>query len=515
MILAGLAWTVEGPGYFDAYYYYHVAVNLAVGRGFVEDVIWTYLTDPPGLPQPSNLYWMPLPSIVAAPWLALVGETFRAAQVPLVALAAAVPALTAAIGRRVLGGTVKPVVAGALVLFSGYYFVYWVAIDGFALFALAAAVASLATAELLREKVAGTRLIGAGALLGAGTAAAHLTRADGPLLLAAGALTLALCAGRARRRRQALAIGLAVLTYALVMLPWFLRNLAVAGTPLPSGGLQTVFLREYADLFSYGQTLDPAWYLGQGLPRILAGKAKAAVLNLAVLFGLEYWLIPGALVGWWTLRRDRLFQPPLVYAALLYATMTLVFTLPSGHGSMVHSSVALLPWLAIAAVRGIERIVGWIAGRLPHWNAPVATRNFSLMFVAFSALASLHLARSLIPTWQSQAEEYARLAPAVFAADANAVPLVLNPPGWWYAARGFTTPGSATAGRAIQTPSNGPEAAFAAATRYGATHLILEPGHTPAWRSFGSGESSDPRFELVAERGAYRIYRLHLPRSTE
>ena len=94
---------VEEPGYMDAYYYYHVARNLASGQGFVEQVLWNYLDDPAGLPHASNLYWMPLTAVLVAPGLALFGETFRAAQVPLVLLSPLVPLIAYFTGRLLLG----------------------------------------------------------------------------------------------------------------------------------------------------------------------------------------------------------------------------------------------------------------------------------------------------------------------------------------------------------------------------------------------------------------------------
>lgn len=505
VLLGGLVWLValavlipvaasyEGPSYFDAAYYVHVAANLASGRGLVEDVIWTYLTDPSGLPQPSNLYWMPLTSIVAAPFLALGGGDFRAAQAPLLAVAALVPAGTALIAVRILGSVFLALAAAALTLFSGYYFAYWAAVDSFGLFTLAAGAAMLVTAEAIRHPGSAGRQVGLGLAIGAGVAVAHLARADGPLLLVAAVLLL-LPAGR----RAVLPAVAAVAAYLALLAPWLVRNLLVAGTPLPAGALRTAFLVDYADLFAYGPPPDPAGYLAQGLAAIVESKLGAAVQNLAVLFGLEYWLVALAAIGWWSLRREPTLRPPLVYGVALYAAMTLVFTAPSTHGSMLHSGVALVPWLAIAAVRGVERSVARIADYLPHWNPPVATRNFTLMFVAFSVAVSLVLARGLVAGLALQGRDYADLAADLAADRADAVPLVLNPPAWWYVARR----------PAIVTPSNGPEAALAAAARYGATHLILEPVVTPAWRAFRQAGPADPRFELIGERGGYRLYRL-------
>src|SRR3990172_5948547 len=89
-MLGGFALLVRQPGYMDAYYYYHVATNLASGHGLVENFIWNYLSPPDAIVHPSNLYWMPLTSLVAAPFLTLFGESFRAAQVPFILIGATV-----------------------------------------------------------------------------------------------------------------------------------------------------------------------------------------------------------------------------------------------------------------------------------------------------------------------------------------------------------------------------------------------------------------------------------------
>ena len=265
--LAALAF--HDPGYMDAYYAYHVAANLAAGRGFTEDFIWIYLTNPPSLSHPSHLYWMPLASLLAYPALLLSGEHFRAAQAPFLLLSAAAVVTTALLARQLLPGTFRPLAAALLTLFAGYYFVYWLAVDAFGAFTLAALLAFVATAGLLEEDRPLSRTVLLSALLGLATAAAHLARADGPLLLAA--CSLVLIASQRRRAPQTwlLPLGIASAAYLLVMLPWFLRNLGVSGAPLPSGGLQTLFLREYNDIFSYGLALDLQHYLGEGWAAIL------------------------------------------------------------------------------------------------------------------------------------------------------------------------------------------------------------------------------------------------------
>ena len=496
LILLPVAAAFSGPGFIDAYYYYHIAANLAAGRGFVEDVIWIYLTAPPGIPHPSNLYWMPLTSILAAGSFAVLGESFRAAQLPFVLLSATAPAATFAIARQLGLTRFKAVAAALLLLFSGFYLAYWVAIDSFAPFTLASLAVCAATGSALIATRA-RRALFLGALVGAAAGVAHLARADGPLLLVAAALVLLAAPADVPRPRRWQTLAAAVAVYLVVMTPWLLRNVAVAGMPLPGGGLQTLFLREYNEIFSYGLQLDLQWYLGQGLAGILEGKAHAALRNLAVLFGLAYWLAPFAAIGWWRFRRVAWFYTPLIYGVLLYLVMTLLFTFPSGRGSMLHSGVALLPWLCIAATEGIEVLVYWIGGRLSHWDPPVAACNVTLIFLAGSLALSGYLVYHQSRIWGAQVDAYAELAPALFADQPRAVPLLLNPTGWWYLTRR----------PALQTPSNGPAAALAAAQRYGATHLITEPARPRDWEGFGSAVP-DPRFQLLTTSGQYLVYRI-------
>lgn len=496
-LLAAAAQVFRTPGFMDAYYYYHVAVNLAAGRGFTEDVVWNYLTNAPAVTHPSNLYWMPLTSVLMAPAIALAGDGFRVAQAPMIALAALVPALTAVLARHVLGGAFRGVMAGAIALFCGYYFVYWTTLDSFGAFALAAMAVFLLGGKLAGPAPSTPLLLGAA--LGLATAVAHLARADGPLLAVAAWCAVAFTQRRILGRPHLLALVASVATYALCMAPWLLRNLTVSGSPLPSGGVQTLWLTEYNEIFSYQLPLTLERYLTQGWWPIVQGKLVAAVRNLGVLFGLEYWLIPFAVVGWWRLRHWAPLGPALAYGVLLYLVMTLAFTFPSGRGSMLHSGVALVPWLAITAVAGIEATVYWVAKRLPHWRPATAFRNFTLIFVAISAGLCVYLTFDQARDWHRQVDGYQAVAPAV--QGEHPVTMTLNPPGWWYVTRQPS----------IQLPSDGPAAAAAAAQRYGGTHLLLEPQRAKAWEGVTPADLAPLGFQMVTEQDGYTLYRRQPP----
>src|SRR5206468_4262130 len=105
-------------GYMDASYTVHVGANLAWGRGFVEDVLWNYLDSPTALPHPSNLYWMPLPAVLAAGSFILFGISFHAAQIPFLLLSTIPPLFAFYLARRIYGRDDYAWTAALLTAFS-------------------------------------------------------------------------------------------------------------------------------------------------------------------------------------------------------------------------------------------------------------------------------------------------------------------------------------------------------------------------------------------------------------
>lgn len=503
-IIGGSALLFQQPGYMDAYYYYHVAQNLAQGKGLVENLIWNYLEPPESIPHPSNLYWMPLTSLLIFPFLKAFGESFRAAQLPMVLVASLLPPLAYWIGLEVLGQQRHAFGMAFLTLFSGYYFVYWSALDNFGLFALLVGLALLLMVRLMRllrdetqARKGGQGLLLA-ALCGALIALTNLSRADGLLLLPV--LALSLWNGK-RSNPSALWLGfqlflVALAAYVLTLLPWVLRSLAL-GTPLPVGGAKTLFLRHYNDIFSYDAELSLASYLDWGLGPILSSKLEALGRNLLVLFGLEYFLVPFAALGLWGLRKRIEYRPFLFYALLLYLVMSLLFTFPSGRGSMLHSGAALLPWLAGAALWGLDMAVAWVGGHR-NWRVPLAQRNLTIIFLLFALLESLILFGQSLRGCDQRFQQYQQIA-AWFATEApGALIMIIDPPGYYY-----------TSGQpSIVVPSNGMEALLAAARRYGASYLVLERVHSKPFEELYRGEVGPAQLKMVTNLGDSQIYRI-------
>ena len=369
IVRLALAWPVAGPSYFDSAYYANAAESLVAGHGLTDQVIWNYLDDPAGLPRPGCLYWRPLNAWLAAGGLLLDG--WRGVQAVFIALSALLVPLAAYLAWSLWRRRDYAVVAGLLALFSGHYTGYWgSAPDSFTPFALAVAGVILAATD---ERWA---------LAGVAAGLAALIRADGLLIgVVVGVYALV--------RRNWCGAGLLAAACLLTLLPWWVRNWLVAGTPFPGSGLKTLWLRDYEELFYLGQELSLHRYLAWGLGPIVAAKLQAGLYNVYVVGGSGWpWLALFAILGAWTKRRDRRIALALSYGLALWLVMTLGFTLPAQHGSTFHSASALVIWQAACVPAGIAAVVSWLR-RWLHWDAARFTRYFLVRLTALAVIVSL------------------------------------------------------------------------------------------------------------------------------
>lgn len=502
LVKALTALLISQPGYMDAYYYYHVAANLASGRGFVEDFVWNYLDGPVSLPHPSNLYWLPLTSILIAPSLALLGESFRAAQISVVLVASLLP-LVAFLTAEELGlSRGRSTAVGVLAVFSGVFFLYWAVPDVLAAFGVTGSVTLYCSARGMHGRWGWFVLAAAFAGL------AHLARPDGVLLLAIVVTMIVVRSWLASRgggsghggvnRRDAFGVAAACFgAYILVLMPWFARNLSVIGVPWPPTG-EAVFQREYNDLFRYGRALDLAYYLDWGWQAIVLSKLRAAGENLIVFAQpFLFYLLPFGLAGFYGMRRSARSWPFLLYMVVLYLAMTLLFTFAGPRGSYLHSMAALLPFFLAAAVAGIEIAVHWAAGRLKHWVEPKAQRNFLAIAVVIAAALSVFLAVRSAMTWDDRFRAYERAAAwyRVNAAPGSVV-MVVDPPGWHYS----------SGGSAVVYASEDLATNLAISRRFGVRYWLLEAAHPLGIHSFYLGEETAPELALRASLDRMRVY---------
>jgi hypothetical protein len=552
VIRAAAAWPQQQPSYFDAIYYYVNALNLANGRGFVEDFVWNYLGDPGLPPQPSHLYWMPLTSILAGWGLAVGGATYRAAQLPFILLSALIGPVSYGAAYGLTGQRRHGWLAGLFGIFSGFYFPFWTAIDNFTPFGLSGSLALLAAywgianagrpipdresppvnsgEERLKTIRARGWLFLSGLLIGL----AHLSRADGPLLLAA--IILVLCLeGYRRGRISAPAPPSSIATlppappyprpttdyvlrtthpilrftpyilrftlplllgYLLLMLPWFWRNWHVAGTPLPVHGSQTIWLADYDQLFSYGRELSAQTFFAQGIGPILQGRWWALTNNLQsalAVWGMIF-LAPLALVGGWQLRRHLLIQLAGIYGLLLFIAMSLIFAFPGPRGGLFHSGAALLPFIYGAAAAGLDWAVDWAARRRRGWHAATAKQVFGVGLVAMAITLSSFIYYQRVlrgNAWNLADPLYPAIVAWVAAQAPEATVMIGNPPAYRYYGGGLS----------VVVPNEDLETLLQAAARYQVDYLVLDRNHPAPLAGLYQQPTSQPGLELVQTFG--------------
>ena len=385
LVLVGTAFAVRavvgaafpGPAYPDAYYYVHVARQLASGDGLVAQYLWN-LDDAGGqlpvlglLPVHANALWMPLAEVIQVPAILLLGPTTLAAGLPFWLIGAVAAPLTYWIGLDAGLDRVAAGAAGALSAIPAGLTPFFAQPDNFGPFM----VLGGASLWLCARGMRGDRwaFAAGGMLVGLAT----LARADGALLGVPFAFAWAreLLTGR-RVIGWPAALACAGL-FMVVTGPWLYRQVEAFGTALPGSG-RLLWLTDYQQLFSFGNrpTLDawlaqgPGWIISTRLGGLLAAGGLLALLPLATV------LTPFALIGAWVRRTDRAFWPALVYALALFGAMGLLFAIVVPHGTFIHSAPAVLPHTYVLVMVGVVTAVRWVARRRPRWQPATATRLF-------------------------------------------------------------------------------------------------------------------------------------------
>ena len=412
------------PGYTDSYYHFNAASRLVSGDGLTDPYLWTYIGAPETLPAPSHRYWMPLTSLIAALGMSLAGAPgdYAAAQWPFALLLAGTALTGFWLGGRLGGGRRHAWIAGLLTLFSGFFTRFWGQTDTFAPYALVGSLCLVAIGQMqgartprrvsLRDNASrdpsntfrlplsmqwrgGRGVRSLYVLTGILAGLAHLTRADGLLLLLVG-YAAALWPVRGEHyiaivRRVLPGLVIMTLAYLLVMLPWFAYNVAVSGTPLPVGGTQAIWFREYNDLFNYPSDSTPTTFFADGITPLFTTRWEAFTNNLATLIAVEGLVVmaPLMLLGLWLRRRDGFLRGFWIYALGLHLAMTLVFPFPGYRGGLLHSAAALIPWWAALGVAGLDDAVNWVARRRRQWRADSAKLIFSAALLAVAVFLSL------------------------------------------------------------------------------------------------------------------------------
>lgn len=481
---------IQHPGYTDAYYYFNAAKRLVQGQGLTDIAIWSYVGLPMDakLPVPSHLYWMPLTSFVAAIGM-IFGPNFDAAQIAFAPFYIALSLIAAWLGGKIGATRRSGWLAAIVMLACGYFMPFWFTSDAFAVYGV---VGSLALIGIGMGRTTGSpRWF---ALAGVCIGLAHLARNDGVLLLPI--LVLVALWPRHSLRSALIGIALGIAGYLLVMTPWFLRNLSVIGSPLPIGGFQMAWAREYNELFNYPPVIDIRGFIAWGLPNILKSRLDALISNLQTLIAVEGVIVltPFMLIALWRRRLDPLLSGFWLYALGLHLAMTLIFALPGTRGGLFHSAAALMPFWAALGVAGFDDALAWAAKRR-RWSLRQARTFFSgfllLWLIGFSAM----IFSGQATRWNNAGAQF-----QVARVYSGETIMINDPSAYSYF----------TGGRAVVIPNAPADRLPDIFGRFDASILVLDEQVTAPLQSLWLRQNVPFYFQHVYYNGTTRVYRFRL-----
>jgi len=308
--------SVPVPIDWDPAYYLDVARNIVAGKGAVSGVIWQWSGPELALPQPADLHWMPLPSRVLVPFVAVAGTT--GASVAAVIMAASWVPLAAMLTVR-LGGDARAVrIAVVLAALGGGYVRFLSTPDSLGLYGMMAGLGWLTAAD---RRVFWTAVL---AFLAA------LTRGDGFLL----ALSLGVVLWAGGQRRGALTVALAG---PLAWLSWALRSAMVAGPAWWDARARTASALHIHDFLVGGSSVPD---MADRLQAALAGSWSGLMAGMLVGVGvLPLVAGVGVAICW----RHRLVAGLVSYACVMLTVPCLLAPGVAASGSAFRSGAALFP----------------------------------------------------------------------------------------------------------------------------------------------------------------------------
>jgi hypothetical protein len=457
------------PGYMDADYYFAGGRQLAGGHGFSDPFLWNYLDHPQGLPHPSNSYWNPLASMIAAGGMALTGKLdFLSARIGFILMATLAPLLIAALAYRISGRRSIALAAGFLAVFSGYYLPFIVTTDNYGLYMLLGALYFLTLDRLTVPKIV---------FLGLMAGLINLARGDGLLwlpftLLAVIVLSyrqdLSVSSKKRILKSSARAL-LAFLGYLLVMGAWFVRNWIVFGVILAPGSGSVLWMTSYNQFFSFtpGQYTFHSW-LASGLGEAVKVRASALWQNLGTAFFAQGMILlsPLIVLGIWKKRRLFQVQFGLFGWICMLLAESLLFPFASVSGGFFHAGTAFQPlWFALAPA-GLEVL----SLRISRNKVGIArlVRLFPSILIVIAILFSVMLVklRVLDSGWNEGEYFYLKAEKLLEekAVPPHAVVMVRNPPAYFIM----------TGRKAIVVPFGDVQTLLAASQKYSASYIMLE-----------------------------------------
>lgn len=502
-----------GPGYMDAEYYTAGAINLTNGNGFWEPYIWNYLDNPQSLPHPAFTYWMPLPALLAALGMFLTGnQSFLSARIIYILFYGLLPIFVFWLSRNYLKSPQYAWIPAVLSLFPGLYSIYFTLPESFLLYLLGGTafmlVAFLAKWKWLRSDMGWPRALLVGGIAGI----MHLTRADGWLWLGAGIFWViwgSLQQNKTYKLRVAIKLfAVVIFGYSMAMGPWFWRNLNYYGTIMPPGGLQTIWLTNYDQTFSYpASNISISQWISEGLSTHFNNWGNALWANSLNLFVFQggIILLPLMIAGIWRLRHERWVQFMSGMWLLTFLTMTFVFPFSGPRGGYIHSASAyqVFGWLMV--IPGLESFALFLKRKrhLPISQSITVLGIFGILMMVGITIWGFST-RVVGPDRKNSkwtANEKAMQGVADYLEENGAtlqdVVMVNDPPGFYLASQM----------RSIVIPYGPLETAVAAAQQFNASYLLIDENQTNLVDVY-MHPSDWPGIRYIETVNDYQIYKV-------
>ncbi len=512
VLLVVIATLVPSPGYMDAQYYFAGGRALFQNQGFYEQFVWNYLNEPAGLPQPSHLYWMPLPSVVSYLGMLAAGrDDFWGGRILFILLSSFIPLLTSLAAERAGLGRREIRLASLLSVFSGYYWVYLTLPETFVPAMLLGGV-YLITLMVLNHPAAPLYL---SAVLGVICGLMQMTRADGMIWLAAAGIYLLLVEWRdqgtfpVKARRLAFSEAALFIGFISVSGAWYWRNLSLFGSLFPPGNSRALWIETYNQTFAYPVNhLTFQNWLSSSLAEHITVRLNALGSNLLTLIAVNGLIVlfPLALLGYSTWSKKLWAQTMAGLGGLVIVIMSLVFPFAGSRGGFFHSFSGFQILIWILAPVGLGKILQW-GQKKRRWEIEIGWKVLALGLIGLSAIISMFIFYMRIAItaekpagWQTEETTYRTVESVLIN---KGVPvseriMVANPVGYYL-----------VSGRqAIVTPDSPLESFFELASKFDACYLAVEPDHVKSLQPLYLSSSPIDGFCYFDTIGDVKLYTL-------
>jgi len=376
------------PRSLDEFYYLNVAKNLVDGKGLITNINWHYLLGIQALPAPSHSVWMPLTSFVCAASYFIFGKTYAGSRILILIISLFIPFITYKLAGIYNFNIYFKSSAALLSILSGWYLIYFVTADNFALYGTL--VPLLFYFLHFRKK---RFAVISGILCGL----TYLSRSDGVIVF----VSVLVCILFSRKFKLKFAyIVIFIVSYFMMVFPWYMRNLQVFGSISPVAS-KMLCVKQYEDIFTPYKSLNFSRLLSNGILKEINRRISTLFKNsvMFVILNTYLFLVVPFFIGVILCIKRKIFTQYITYLILHITGLSILFPAQSLHGTFWHSSVAFLPLCAICIIAGTEELLKKIKKDF------IPAYSFFIFFLIYSGIYSWLYTDFLLKDWNSYNKE--------------------------------------------------------------------------------------------------------------